>query len=181
MTPCAYVVHQTRSRVRLRIREKRNDFEYFEAVRRQLDLLPGVGEVRINTVTGTILLLHSGQSCTQLLDKLRQLELFDFIDGPEPTASVLAPLSSGIAMIDKTLADSSGGRVDLRALAYIGLMAVTVHQIRRGQVLGPALPAIWQALSLLNRVKDWRDAASADADPDADSPGDGYTASSDDA
>ena len=152
MAPRAYVIHQLRCRVRLRIKDKRNDYQYFEAVRRELDLLPGVDEVRINPATGTVLLVHPEQSYTQLLSKLQQQNLFEFIDGPEPPTPVLAPVTSGLAMIDKALADSSDGRLDLRAVGYIGLMAVTVYQIRRGQLLGPALPVIWQAFSLLGRI-----------------------------
>ena len=59
-------------------------------------------------------------------------------------------------MIDAAIADSSGGRVDLRALAYIGLMAFTLRQIVRGQFLGPALPMMWEALRLLDRFIGWR-------------------------
>ena len=176
MAPCAYVVHQIRCRLRLRIKDKRNDYPYFEAVRRELDLIPGVEEVRVNPATGTILLLHAEQSVGRLQHRLRQLDLFEIIDGPEPATPVLAPLTQGIAMIDQTLLDSSGGRVDLRAVAYIGLMAVTVHQIRRGQLLGPALPLIGQAFSLLNRINGLRDAATADANDASDA----FTFSGDD-
>jgi hypothetical protein len=55
------------------------------------------------------------------------------------------------------LFDGSEGRVDLRALAYIGLMGVTLLQLRRGNLLGPAIPFLWQAFSLLDRVDAWRD------------------------
>ena len=175
MAPSAYVVHRIRGRIRLRIRDRRNDDQYFEAVRRQLELVPGIEVARINPVTGTILLLHPGQSDTQVLNTLRQLDLFDFSDGPEPATPALAPLTQGIAMVDQALVDNSGGRVDLRALAYIVLMAVTVLQIRRGQLLGPALPLIGQAMTLLNRVNGWQNAA----DPDADSQVDEVTVSDD--
>lgn len=166
MAPRAYVIHQLRCRVRLRIKDRRNDYPYFEAVRRELDLLPGVDEVRINPATGTILLVHPEQSCTRIQSMLQRQELFEIIDGPEPATPVLAPVSSGLAMIDKALTESSGGRLDLRAVAYIGLVAVTLHQIRRGQVLAPALPLIFQAFSLLDRVNGWRDEMLSDQDTD---------------
>jgi hypothetical protein len=163
MLPCAYIVHSTRKRMRLRIRERRNDGQYFEAVRRELDLVPGIEEVRINTVTGTVLLLHPEETGDRVLDRLRRLGVFDVIEGEEPATSVLTPVTSGLAMIDQGLHESSGGRVDLRALAYIALMTVTVTQLLRGQVLGPALPVAWQALSLLDRVNGRKLAAVDDA------------------
>ena len=166
MKPRAYVIHQLRCRVRLRIKARRNDYAYFEAVRRELDLLPGVDEVRINPATGTILLVHPEQPFAQLLSRLQRLELFEFKEGPEPHDSVLAPVSNAMAMVDKALFDGSEGRVDLRALAYIGLMGVTLLQLRRGNLLGPAIQFLWQAFSLLDRVDAWRDMLGKDEDDD---------------
>ena len=162
MTPRAYIVHQIRGRLRLRIRDRQNDYTYFESVRRELDLLPGVDEVRINPGTGTVLLLHPEQPHEKLQGRLQRLGLFEIIEGPEPSTSVLEPVRSGLAMIDQALTESSGGRLDLRALSYIGLMAVTLLQIRRGQLLGPAVPFLWQAFSLLDRVNGWRDTMISD-------------------
>lgn len=149
--------------MRLRIKEKRRDPQYFDEVRRQLDTLSGIDEVRINSNTGTILLLHRQQSYFQLEAQLRQLNLFDIIDGPEPVPSALAPVSEGISMIDKAIAGGTGGSVDLRALAYIALVGFTVRQIMRGQVLGPALPMLWQAMSLVDRFSGWKKDTSPDA------------------
>ncbi|MGD2111831.1 MAG: hypothetical protein PVI50_00485 [Gammaproteobacteria bacterium] len=163
MTPRAYIVHRIRNRMRLRIREKRNECRYFEAVRRELDLVPGIDEIRINTLTGTILLLHPDETDDRLVDRLRRLGLFEIIEGDEPAASVLTPITSGLSLIDQTLHENTGGRIDLRALAYIALMSVTVTQLVRGQVLGPALPVAWQALSLLDRVNSWKQAAVEDS------------------
>ena len=165
MAPCAYIIHQVRGRTRLRIREKCNDPHYFEAVRRQLDTLAGIDEVRANSTTGTILLLYADQSFDALSDQLQQLGLFEVIDGPEPVKPALAQISSGIAMIDAAITDSSGGRVDLRTLAYIGLMAFTLRQVLRGQFLGPALPMMWEALRLVDRFNGWQ--APGDSNPAA--------------
>ena len=161
MAPCAYIIHQVRGRTRLRIREKCNDPHYFEAVRRELDTLSGIDEVRTNSTTGTILLLYTGQSFESLSDQLQAPGLFELVDGPEPVKPALEQISSGIAMIDAAIADSSGGRVDLRALAYIGLMAFTLRQIIRGQFLGPALPMMWEALRLLDRFNGWKTAGAS--------------------
>ena len=156
MRPAAYVVHEIRGRVRLRIREKCKDPMYFEEVRRQLTALPGIDEVRINCNTGTVLLLHTEESLDRLGDRLLPLGLFDMHSDPEPAKPALAQLSSGIAMVDTAIQDSSGGRVDLRALAYIAMMGFTLHQIVRGNLLGPAIPMLAQTLTLLDRINGWK-------------------------
>ena len=172
MLPAAHVVHEIRGRVRLRIREKCKDPMYFEEVRRQLTALPGIEEVRINCNTGTVLLLHGEESLDRLDSRLRPLGLFDLNPGPEPAKPALEQLSSGIAMVDAALLESSGGRMDLRTLSYIAMMGFTLHQIVRGNLLGPAIPMMGQALSLLNRITDLNDAAAAAVfDSDASSPG----------
>jgi hypothetical protein len=175
MLPCAYVVHQIPGRLRLRIREKCKDRQYFEELRRRLDSLSGVDEIRINSITGTILLLHPEQPYAQVADQLRQLRLFEITEGAEPGSSALASLSSALATVDKALAGSSGGSVDLRALAYIGLMVFTVRQIMRGQVLGPALPMLWQALSLVGRIN----GGVGDTPPESSAQGDVHGVSED--
>ncbi|MDX1697954.1 MAG: hypothetical protein R3308_06670 [Thiohalobacterales bacterium] len=152
MIPAAYVLHEIRGRVRLRVREKCKDPMYFEEARRRLTELPGIDEVRINCNNGTILLLHTDESLERLESRLRPLGLFDLNRGPEPVKPALAQLSSGIAMVDAAVQESSGGRVDLRTLAYIAMMGFTLHQIVRGNLLGPAIPMMGQALTLLDRI-----------------------------
>jgi hypothetical protein len=57
-------------------------------------------------------------------------------------------LLCGISRIDQTLTAGSSGKIDLRTLAFIGLMVFTICQIMHGQVLGPALSMLWKALIL---------------------------------
>jgi hypothetical protein len=96
--------------------------------------------------------LHPGQSCEELAEAVQQLDSFALVEGPEPVTSPLGSLSSRISMIDEVISGGSGGTVDLRTLAYVGLLGLTIRQVMRGQVLGPALPMMWQAISLINRL-----------------------------
>jgi hypothetical protein len=151
MPPLARIIHQTRSRVRLRIGEKRKDPEYFEQVGNQLGSVSGISELRTNSNTGCILLLHPEQTWAELEPQLQQLGLFEITEAAEPEKPALEPLLEGFSRINQALTAGSSGRVDLRTLTYIGMMALTINQIMRGQVLGPALPMLWNALSLVER------------------------------
>ncbi|MGD8311664.1 MAG: hypothetical protein PVJ66_03640 [Gammaproteobacteria bacterium] len=149
--PRAYIVHQTRCRVRLRVRDRRKDPAYFEQVRDKLDPLSGIMETRINSTTGCILLLHPQIPWSELAARLRQLDLFTIMESPEPVRPAIEPLAAGISTLDRLIADESAGVLDLKTLAYIGLMVFTVRQIMLGNVLGPAVPMLWNAMSLADR------------------------------
>ena len=148
MTPEAYIVHQIRGRVRLRIRAKRQDTDYFAALGRRIESLPGIDEVRVNATTGSVILFHPEQPYSEIEPGLRAIDLFELAAGPEPKMPALAPLRTGITTLDHALAEKSFGSVDLRTLVVISAFGLAVHQMLRGNLLGPALPLLWQAVDL---------------------------------
>ena len=149
--PSAYVVHRTRERLRLRIREKRNDAEYFEQVHRELARTCDDVDVRINPTTGSVLLIHPEIDSAQLHARLSELESFHVFEGPEPGTPALTPLAAGISRIDHAISESSGGAADLRTLLFIGIMALAMRQLMRGQIMVPALALVWNAFDLAAR------------------------------
>ena len=58
MLPRAYIVHQIRSRLRLRIPEKCQDTDYFAMLEEQLSSLPLFSLVEVSPVSTSILLEH---------------------------------------------------------------------------------------------------------------------------
>jgi hypothetical protein len=151
MEPRAHVIHRTRGRVRLRVRERRKDPAYFDMVRERLETLAGVAAIGVNPVTGCILLEHPDRPWDELMPELRRLRLFELVEEPEPVRPAIEPLLAGISRFDRTLTEESSGLLDLKTLAYVGLMVFSIRQILQGHVLGPALPMLWNAMSLAGR------------------------------
>lgn len=172
MTPRAHIVHQTRNRVRLRIREKRQDPEYFEEVRERLASVTGVSEVRVNSNTGSIVLLHPRKSFEEIAPGLQQPDLFEFFAGPEPEISALAKLQTGMTKLNQVINQGTAGVADLKTVAVIVLVALAIRQIRRGSLIGPALPLLWSALDIALRFKKEQPAAEPEtqAIPEPDTP-----------
>ncbi len=164
MLPRAYIVHQLRGRLRLRIREKRQDPDFFQEICVRLESLPGVVDVRCNANTGSLLLLHPEQSYVELEPQLQGLGLFELVSGSEPTSSMLEPMFEGFSWADQALNETSTGKVDLRSLAFIGLMGLAVQQIYRGNIVGPAIPMLISALDLAQQSTQSATTASPDAD-----------------
>lgn len=150
--PVANIVHQARGRMRLQVWEKRKDHAYFETVRPQLEALADIDEVRVNSITGSIVLLFTLQSHAELKNSLQQLALFEIAEDVHQETTAFTSLDSGLTGIEQVLKSGTAGGVDLRTVAFLGMMGLTIHQILRGNVLGPALPMIWNAYSLIDRI-----------------------------
>jgi hypothetical protein len=151
MIPRAQIVHQVRGRLRMRIQERRKDVDYFEAVRQHLEDLPGVESVRVNSVTGSVLLLHPELDFDELAPRLCDSDLFQLLAGPPPEVPAFAPLQGGLAGIDRLLGEGTGGGVDLRTVAFIVTMGMAIRQVMRGQIMVPAFTLMWHAMDLVFR------------------------------
>ena len=151
MTELAYIVHQIPGRVRLRIRGKRQDQAYFEEVCRQLQPLDCIEDVRVNCNTGSIILRHAETPYAEVETELRQLQLFEIGEGPEPETPALRPLQSGLSKIDQLIKEESLGVASLRTVVIVAAVLLAIRQFRRGNLLGPALPLLWNALELAGR------------------------------
>jgi hypothetical protein len=152
MLPQAQIVHQLRGRLRLKIREKRQDPEYFTNLCSRIEALGEVMEVSANPTTGSVLLLHPELPYERLEPQLAALELFEIVAAPPPRQSALIPVFDGVARLDKGLSTGTSGNFDLRTLAVIGLLGVAVHQLYRGNIVGPAIPMLMSALDLARQI-----------------------------
>jgi hypothetical protein len=155
MTELAYIVHQIPGRVRLRIRDKRQDQAYFEELCGRLEPLDCVEDVRVNCNTGSIILRHPNKSYAEVETELRQLKLFEIAEGPEPETPALRPLLSGISRIDQVIREESSGVANIRTVVIVVAVLLAIRQFRRGELLGPALPLLWNALALAGRLNGW--------------------------
>lgn len=155
----AYIVHRIPGRVRLRIRDKRQDQAYFEALCRQLQPLDCIEDVRANCSTGSIILRHAETPYAEVEAELRQLQLFDIAEGPEPETPALRPLQSGLSRIDQLIREESSGITNLRTIVIVAAVLLAIRQFRRGELLGPALPLLWNALELAGRFNGWKSGA----------------------
>jgi hypothetical protein len=159
MSEAAYIVHQISGRVRLRIKTRRQDQAYFDELRGRLESLDCIETVRVNSNTGSIILRHPARPYAEVEAAMRQLGLFEIATQAEPPTPALAPLLSGISRIDQLIDEESAGVVNLRTFAVVAVILLAVRQIRRGELLGPALPMLWNALELAGRFNGWSSGA----------------------
>ncbi len=140
--PDAYVVHETPSRLRLKVPTRRRDTAFFCDARRRLsEEIPGA-RIDVNPRTASILIYapHAGRAIAALST-----------DGPFRVCNALqaAPtlqgLSAQAASINESVRRLSGGLADARSYIVAGLIVTALVQIARGRVFAPAVTLLWYA------------------------------------
>jgi hypothetical protein len=157
--PEAVIAHVSRGRVRLKIPAKKRDAGFFSHLEHFLSRLPGVEEVKVNPLTGSIVVVHSlnltsredldSLAASSSMSGLFTLATPDIQQAPpraEPLARILA---ARLATLNEHVKGLTGGMVDVPTLAIASLVAVSIRQLREGVVFIPAVTALWYAGSLL--------------------------------
>ncbi len=131
MLPNAFVCHESLGRVRVRIREKKYDLDYFSRTQATLSKLHYTDWVEIKALTASILIKHNTELKT-LLSDAEELGLFgcaldaQATDAPSP---VLTEAMQSPWMVK-------------------GLLALGTLQILRGSPLAPASTLLMDAYRL---------------------------------
>jgi hypothetical protein len=150
MTFTAYINHSLPSRLRIRVPSKTGDVDYFARVYSSLGKLPGVNEVRVNHVTGSILLLHDDISLQQLREHAAAEQLFTLEQQSLPNPTVVERFAAGLNGLDRGLRGVTANNVDVRTVVLAGLAGMAVRQIQQGQVMVPAVSLLWYAYQMLS-------------------------------
>ena len=150
MLPRAYIVHQIRSRLRLRLPEKCQDADYFDSLENALSSLALFTDVEVSPVSGSVLLLHPFHTFEAVRPELERLELFELIDEKPPAVRPMQAVTARMARTNSVISQISSGGLDLRTLTFVIAMVLTLQQAARGNFSGPAIPMFLAALGLIS-------------------------------
>jgi hypothetical protein len=150
MLPRAHIVHRIRSRTRLRIPDKCKDEAWFAAMQKMLDQLPGLTSVDTRPLSGSVLLMHPFVTFEDLIPELAALETFELTDEPIPAVTPMEAVMVKISRTDRLIGEASTGSIDLRTLAFLAAILLSLQQAARGNLSGPAIPMLFSALSMLS-------------------------------
>ena len=138
--PWAVVAHCSAGRLRLRIPAMRHNTGYFAEVRSVMFECPGVEHVEVNPVSASVLICHR---CT--LEALRAHGAEAQLLAWEPPASTAVTIAARLA----STYEACNERVKSFTRDEIDILAIAVRQLLRGQILMPAVTALWYVASLL--------------------------------
>ena len=145
----AYVVHEIRGRLRLRVPEHRNDESFFEDLAKRLEQTASIDSVRCDALTGSVLIRHE-MSLDELRATLEQDPFLSIAEAPPRAARYgLSAISGTIDQADSALRRLTSGGTDLKALLFVVFIAMTIRQVMRGQIMVPAVSLLWYAFELV--------------------------------
>jgi len=154
MIPIGHVTHCIETRIRIRIPSKLRDAAYFAALGEKLKKCNGVDYLRVNPLTGSLLMLHH-TDVPAIAQYAEQNELFKLVP-IAPSAPVSSQIANRFISLDERLQLFSGGKIDLSSTAFFGLTVAGLFQLLRSNVWPAGLTLLWYAASVLPRRKDSR-------------------------
>jgi hypothetical protein len=146
----AHVAHSIPGRTRFRIHERRGDHAFFDEIAEVLRRCAGVTAVKSNPLTGSLLLHHSDdldsplmQAALGAIDELVELEL--------SAPPVARQLREDVIGVDQAIQRLSGGQFDLGTVTAFGLLGLAGAQLLAGQHPAIAITLAWYATELIRR------------------------------
>jgi hypothetical protein len=144
--------HRMPGRLRLRFPQLKGAEERLRDIQHLLSAIPGVREVELNSVSGSLLVLHDCEDAT-LFDAMR-----------EHAGVSIESASPKPVLADHARSASLASLLNYRQVLGTGLLLMGVIQLLRGNVATPATTAFWYALTLLSQDSDhpWTPLAPSD-------------------
>ncbi|HEX5281379.1 MAG TPA: hypothetical protein VFW28_14975 [Micropepsaceae bacterium] len=149
--PRAHLIHRMPGRARFRIRQHRNDQDYFDTLADRMRRVPGVRDVETNATTGSVLVQHDGpleDVVEAMLDHSEVGRLIHFVLQSPPIAN---RLRTEITVMDNAVQRFTGGEFDLGTVASFGLLGLSAVQLLLGQQLASSVSLAWYAAELIRR------------------------------
>ncbi|MGB5539497.1 MAG: HMA2 domain-containing protein [Gammaproteobacteria bacterium] len=147
----ARICHATRGRLRIGVPGRRGDTGYFDRARSHLEQLDGVESLRVNPLTGSIIIEHDNLSIEALHESALRAGLFELRRdtaipdrAAPPDPAMTSPGTSGLF----GLMPSAG---DTRNIVVLVLVVMALLQLSRGRVMVPAMSLLWYAFELSRR------------------------------
>ncbi len=161
MLPKARLTHRGCERLRFYLPEKKRDTKFFKKLHADLKDVEGIEEIRINPVSASVLLLGSLDS-KDLLNSIEDSAKIKFYRRSEfrltaKKSSFLGlakSFRSGTVEWDTAIRQKSNDDINLRDLAALSLIGLSLFQLARGQRFLPVGGTLFiQGLQLLSKNK----------------------------
>jgi hypothetical protein len=146
------IAHESAGRLRFRVAERRGDAAFFERIAAMLARCPGVQTLRVNPLTGSVLIHHESQT-DAIVEFARTHELFETKPVRSRRTSPSHRAANTARRVDASLQERTGGTWDLRELAFVVLAASGLVQIARHNIWPAGVSLLWYAATLMDRSR----------------------------
>jgi Heavy metal associated domain 2 len=149
----AIVVSSGNQRIRFKIPGRRGDVLYFSKVASALEHHPEVRNIRVNPIAESLLIhLHRDHHINEVVQFAHDEQLFE-IRGPLLSRPTIGEsLWRHTQTWDMGLVVFSRGRLNSENIFCFAFLVLGLIQLKRGQIMQPAIPLLWRALALLRKI-----------------------------
>uniref|UniRef100_A0A832A5H6 Uncharacterized protein n=1 Tax=Desulfacinum infernum TaxID=35837 RepID=A0A832A5H6_9BACT len=147
----ADVVHQTSTRVRIKMKHKVRDPAFYRHVQETVADIPGVAAVRANPATGSFLFTGTNLNAEIIMEALARKTPLRFEAPPagHPVQRAIRPFMT----LDQKFKRMTSGEVGLTEAGFLALLAIGVIQILRGNITAPPwYTAFWYAFGVFSKA-----------------------------
>jgi hypothetical protein len=152
--PEAHINHRSPQRVRLKISSQKGNANYFDEIREKLADLQQFKELKVNPLTGSVLLVHENIDVAAIASYAKANRLFS-LNSHRTNPSPLAHRAvSPIQNLNHLIRQYTGGFADLTSVLFVVLTGLGIYDIARGRPkLPPWYTAFWYAIGIIELKK----------------------------
>jgi hypothetical protein len=155
MLPEAYISHMIPRRLRIKIPSKKGDMYFFGDMYKQLAACEGIERVEVNSLTGSILLIHTVDA-GKIAEFSQHNNLFTIKDtklyGKQTYIS--QKISEKFQDINHKVIVSTKGFANIPDLMVLTLIGLSIFQISQGNFIAPAwYTALWYAMNIFLKAQ----------------------------
>lgn len=142
-----HYIHDVPGRLRIKNPMFKSKSRMAEEVKGLLQPMRGVLSSDINTLTGSILIIHSG-NLTSVMEIAETNNLFR-LNGANQTPTVAVGIKTTFNDFNAQVKRLTGYELDIPTLAFLILLAAGLYQIRKGNAASiPWYTAIWYGMNI---------------------------------
>lgn len=158
MLPTAYVSHQIQGRVRIRVPSRRRDRNYFDTIIRNLRDCEGIRSIETNTLTGSVLILHT-LDLESIARHAERQGLFTLDRSEVRFKPFTHGISNQFRLLDERLKTKTSGALDLESLTFLGFLIAGAAQLAKKNIWPAGASLLWYAANVLPEVMAEREKA----------------------
>ena len=154
MLPRAFISHQSKGRMRIKVPSKKSDSRFLTKLKDFISGTDGVRSVELNPLTGSVLIIHDLEG-TGIIDFLKNSNLLSFQwlnkKGNE-MPGIQRRITDIYKSVNKQMMTSTGGELDISGFVFLALLGVAIYQMQQGHLGLESLPLfiiVWYLLNIL--------------------------------
>jgi hypothetical protein len=152
--PEAYIRYRSPQRIRLKVTSQRGNTDYFDELREKLTDLQEFKELKVNALTGSVLLIDDNLDVASIASYANSSHLFELTTEESNPSPLAHQAVNPIKQLDQLIKQYTGGYADLTSVLFVLLSAVGIYDIVRGKAkLPPWYTAFWYAIGIIELKK----------------------------